>query len=73
MEFRYHLVMEQEQPSLSHTYIREYKLTIDSFAQTVEDLMDIVRGEIGSLPEFNSCGLKTESIEIRVYQVIQLQ
>ena len=73
MELHYHLVMEQEQPSLSHTYIRGYELTIESSAQTVEDLMDIVRGEIGLLPEFKSCGLETEGTEIRVYQVIQSQ
>ena len=72
MEFRYRLVIEQEQPPPPHTYIQECELTTES-SQTVEDLMDIVRGKIGSLPGSKSCGLNTEGIEIRVYQVIQLR
>ena len=72
MTLHYHLVREQEQPSLSRTHHGEYDFTTESSDQTVEDLMNIVQERIVSLEEFKARGLKAQGVEIRIYEVIQL-
>lgn len=70
MEFSYHLArQESTQPSPSHIYIGEYKIT-PSPDQTVDGFKDSIRDQIESLP-LESWRAHADSVEVRVYKVVR--